>query len=143
MLTAMKRHALLVVGCALVATVALLIGMNYCAWEDLVQHHQHDGQAHEHHASGQHHRESQDAHHQFDPCCSMLQAIAAAPSDLVLAKTPPSILHTLLLLPVPGSLSIARSSVPTGLSPPACAPIPKALFYRTTFASHAPPSAVA
>ena len=140
MLAAMQRQKFIVAGCALLAAVTFLIGINYCAREELVHGPSHHGHAHTNDASSHHENDSQpqSSEHQFDHCCSTLQAIALAPSNLTLSPIRILLLHALALRAVGEDLSRALSYVPTGLSPPR-EPTPHVPFYRTTFANHAPP----
>ena len=140
MFAAMKRQRSIIASCASLAAVTFLIGINYCACGELVHGPSHHGHAHTNDASSHHENDSQPqrSEHQFDHCCSTLQAIALAPSNLLLLPMLTRWLHARALRAVGEDRSGALSYVPTGLSPPR-EPTPHIPFYRTTFANHAPP----
>ncbi len=122
---------------AWIAGGALLLASNYCVCEAFSSRHT-DSSHHQHAPTSSHHEESP-SNHEVDPCCSTLQAVVTPHSTFLLVAGP-----QLLFQEVPlETASIVRlvdlSLAPTGLSPPAREPTSARPFYRTTFASHAPP----
>ena len=128
---------------AIVCAIAFVWASNYCNVEAFSSHHSDDHSAHQtadpaHHddgssTPGQHHEEDADF------CCTTIQAVVASRLDFSLSKASTPLLHALPLqsfwseaLPVP-------SRTASGLSPPPQELPPARPFYRTTFASHAPP----
>ncbi len=83
------------------------------------------------------------ANHDHDPCCATLRTVVTQHPGLLLAGASQPLLQR---IPLPSAYlirSVDLSFAPSGLSPPAREPIPVRLFYRTTFASHAPPAFLA
>ncbi len=139
-----KRQRLFIAGIAMAAATSFLLAENYCACEALSDDHPHSASTHHHEAAGHHHHE--DGHSsdgQADPCCSTLQAIVAPQVNLHFT------LPSQDLFPCPSAEAVEAITfaglirVSTGLSPPAREPTPHRPFYRTAFASHAPPICLA
>ena len=129
---------------AIVTAFVFFAASNYCNVEALIPHACH-GEAADHHemAAAEHDHDAHDeqpAHHHDETasaCCKTIQAVVATPAQLSL--------HTVWLahaLPTEslwtGSL-VESLRLASGLSPPSREPPSKLPFYRTVFASHAPP----
>ena len=84
---------------------------------------------------------SSDTH--ADPCCATLQAIVTPSTSLVFAGASQPFFQDITLSVIAHVRFADLSSASSGLSPPARAPTPARPFYRTTFASHAPPVCLA
>ena len=130
---------------AIVMVFVFFAASNYCNVEALIPHACHS-EAADHHemATAEHdhdaHDEQSAPHHDETAaaCCKAIQAVVATPTHINL--------HTIRLahaLPM-GSLWTGSLVEPlrlaSGLSPPSREPPPKLPFYRTAFASHAPPA---
>lgn len=141
MLQRFRRQRVLISCIVAAAAASFLLAANYCSCEALMDGHSGRAGAHHHDRAGHHdHDGDQPSNDRSDPCCSTLHAIPTPLARLLL--TTPS--QTLLLrLPASAVAPLALAlltQAPTGLSPPAPAPWPQRPFYRTTFASHAPPA---
>ena len=125
--------AWIAVGCS----VAFVGASNYCNLEAVAAHpagHQHDEES------------STPAHHHEEGagvCCSAMQAITTSKFDCHLASSPAWQLPPLALQSVWLVSFLEPSRTTSGLSPPAREPTPARPFYRTAFASHAPPVCLA
>jgi len=117
---------------------AFLLATNYCICEAFS--HTHTDSSHQHSSSGHRDESTPTPEQGYDPCCTTLQAIVTPQASLLLAGTwQPFFQHA--TLPVVDDVRSADLSLaPSGLSPPARAPTPSRPFYRTIFASHAPPA---
>ena len=138
-----RRHSRASLWFAVVCAIAFLGASNYCNVEAFAAHPTPRQEAH-HSATAEHHDEQSTtpAHHHDDgslACCSAIQAITASKFEFRLASAFAWQFHP----PAPQSSWFASVPEPSrtasGLSPPAREPTPARPFYRTTFASHAPP----
>ena len=121
---------------AWVAGTAFLLATHYCICEAFSSSRGHVDSSHQH-APASHHDESP-SNHEDDPCCATLQAVVTPHSALLVAG--PQLLFQEVPLQAANIVRLADLSfAPTGLSPPAREPTSARPFYRTTFASHAPP----
>ena len=121
---------------AIVCSVAFVLASNYCNIEALAG----DGAHHE--TTGEHHNENAPAsgHDEATVCCDALQAVLASKLDVRLCPVTSWLSHPLALKSLrPDALLVEAAHLATGLSPPTREPTPRTPFYRTTFASHAPP----
>jgi hypothetical protein len=132
---------------AVVCSVAFFGAGNYCTLEAFAAQ---PSQACEtpHAAIPEHHDEGPSAptHHSDAgavACCSAMQAIAASRVDFRLTPTPAWQLHPFALQPSRFVSLLEPSRTANDLSPPPREPTPARPFYRTTFASHAPPVSLA
>ena len=121
---------------------AFVVATHYCVCEALNSDHAHADRSHEH-APGGHHDETP-SNNAYDPCCATLQAVVTPQASLLLFAPGSQTLFQEIPLQ---SNNVARfvdvPLAPSGLSPPAREPTPTQPFYRTTFASHAPPVCLA
>ena len=123
-----------------VAALALFFAVNYCNVEALVPH-AHSDASHQPMASSHHHDEDTAPYHHADTaaCCETIQAVTASTLAIQLRPMSPWMLVACDGESVWSDALIESPGLASGRSPPARAPTPKLLFYRTTFASHAPP----
>jgi len=120
---------------------AFFLAVNYCACEAVAHEHPDQASSHQHAPAG-HHDESP-SNEEYNPCCTNLQAIVTPQLSLHLATISHQLFQA-IALPVADAVSLADLSLaPSGLSPPAREPTTPRPFYRTTFASHAPPVSLA
>ncbi len=132
---ALKCHKQLFPWFAVVSALTFLCATNYCAVEALAE-----GPIHHEGPSGHSHNEGVPTpKDQSDPCCSTLQAVVTPPFNLLIVAGPQPLFQEVPLQSPNGVRVADLSLAPSGLSPPARAPTPARPFYRTTFASHAPP----
>ena len=130
-------------GLALLGSVAFFGAGNYCtleAFQAPPAHHErvcHAGSA-AHHADES---SPQPAHHHEggSRCCVAMQAIAASRLDVHLASPATRLLHALTHERLGSVYVRAAARLARGVGPPLRAPMPAQPFYRTAFASHAPP----
>ena len=127
----------------IVCSVAFLGAINYCTLEALAAH---PAQSHDSHpsASTKHHDDESSTpahHHDQDSvsCCLAMQAVVTSkipfhPTSNLAGQLHPWVLQSAW----PGS-RLENTCTANGLSPPTREPTPARPFYRTTFASHAPP----
>ena len=132
---------------AVVCSAAFLGASNYCNLEAFTAHLTRCHETHQSAATKDHDEESSIPTHHHDEgsvaCCAAMQALATSKSEF----NPASHLTWQLYPLAPHSLQwasfLAPSRAASGLSPPAREPTPARPFYRTTFASHAPPICLA
>ena len=118
--------------------VTFLLATSYCSVEALLTHSAQDEHASHHQPTDHHDEDSRTpSHDQATTCCVTLQAVLASKVEFSLYRVAgiPSVDFESLR---PATL-IALSRFAHGLSPPTREPPPARPFYRTTFASHAPP----
>ena len=130
---------------AIVMSVAFFWAMNYCNVEAFTAHSP-DSQTSDQTAPAERHDgDSPAPNHRNEAvmCCTAIQAIMASRFEFQLSSSATWQLHPL----VPQSLWLVSllepSRTTSGLSPPTREPTPAGPFYRTTFASHAPPAYLA
>ncbi len=130
---------------AWVAGGAFVLATNYCLCEALSRHTHQDalGASHQHAPVGHHDEKVPASHTQSDPCCSTLQAVVTPQTGVMLSGASGPFFQDVPLLVVAHVKYADLSLAPSGLSPPARVPTPARPFYRTAFASHAPPGSLA
>lgn len=138
-----RSNRLLIPGIAAVAAFAFLLASNYCVSEAFTGEHAHPESSHQHTSTGHHDDKTPTSQDQSDPCCSTLLAAVSSPGIFQIASSTPTLLTFLASLGAEVVLRTQLTTVPSGLSPPAQAPPPRLPFYRTAFASHAPPVCLA
>ena len=111
---------------ACLCSVAFLLANQYCALEAFAEHHDEHAPA----VPGHHDEAVQ--------CCAVMQAVVASRANLHVASSPAWQLHPLAFESVFVSV-FEPTYAASGLSPPTQESPPAKPFYRTTFASHAPP----
>ena len=128
---------------AIVCSVAFLGAINYCNLETFAAHSTQSHDTHQSAATEHHDEESSTPAHHHDEgsvaCCAAIQALATSKSDFNLASNLVWQLHPLVLHSLQLASFLAPSRTESGLSPPTREPPQTRPFYRTTFASHAPP----
>ena len=112
---------------ACLCSVVFLLASQYCALEAFAEHHDEHAPA----APGHHDEAGQ--------CCAAMQAVVVSRANIHIASSPAWPLHPLALESVWLVSIFEPSHAATGLSPPTQASPQARPFYRTTFASHAPP----
>lgn len=127
----------------ILCSVAFIGAVNYCNIEVFAAHPAQHHDAHQA-ASTEHHDEDSSApthHHDEDSvsCCAAMQALVTSKSDFSLASSSAWQLHPLPLPSLRLASFLVSSRTVSGLSPPAREPTAVRLFYRTTYANHAPP----
>lgn len=128
---------------AILCSVVFIGAVNYCNIEVFAAHPAQHHDAHQS-TSTEHHDEDSSAptHHRDESsvsCCAAMQALAASKSDFNLASSPAWQLQPLALQSSWLASFLEPSRTASGLSPPAREPTPARPFYRTTYASLAPP----
>ena len=132
---------------AVVCSFAFLAASNYCnleAFAEPTHHHpsSHQSASAEHHEDGASTPSNQHEEHSVF-CCSAMQAVVASRLSYQLASSSVWQLHPLILESVWLVSVFAPTRTASGLSPPTQESPPARPFYRTTFASHAPPVSLA
>jgi hypothetical protein len=125
---------------AVISAFAFLAAANYCTLEALAAHPAADETSH--------HSDSHDAGvpargDDGELCCMALQAILQPKTDFGLARSDALVFQLPALQARQPELPAHLFRVTSGLSPPIRDPAPRTPFYRTTFASHAPPAFLA
>ena len=129
---------------AIAAAATFLLAANCCAYEALAHERPHsDGTPYHEAAEHHHHEDRTPSDDQHDPCCSTLQAIVAPQVNLHLTLPSQDLFPGPAAEAVEAITFVGLIRVSTGLSPPAREPTPCRPFYRTAFASHAPPICLA
>lgn len=135
------RQPRLNIGIALVAGVTFWAATNYCLLEALTTHPVHNENSH--HSDQDHYpnkglpRSGADE----DLCCATLQALLPSKEEPHFSSLT-GFLSNALALPAlrPAALTFTNPSrIASGLSPPTPETVPRPAFYRSVFASHAPP----
>ncbi len=129
------------------SAVAFFLASNYCNVEAFVPH-AHPEESPSHAAADRHdpHGDSTPNHDNHDEttfCCDTIQAITASRFDVQLHPITNWILTSLELKSIWVDSLIGLPGLASGLSPPARAPTPTVPFYRTAYASLAPPAHLA
>lgn len=121
---------------------AFLTASHYCALEAFAAapaHHEDSS-----HAEGHGHGAGLPANgDDGELCCIALQAILLPKSDLSFARSDAPVFQLPALETQWPELPAHLPRAASGLSPPIRDPVPSAPFYRTTYASHAPPVCLA
>lgn len=142
---AKQRRARQTQVCAWIAMVAFSVAINYCAWEAFATPPAQNESSH-HHETSDHHPEGEhptESHDEVAGCCETLQAIITSKLDTTagVVVTQPLDHPRFNVRPL---VSLLESSCSTSGRPyPAREPPQERPFYRTTFASHAPPAFLA
>ena len=123
---------------AIVVSFTFLTATNYCSLEAFAEHVE-SSHHHEEASPRSHDEGSSIPDHDQDSCCATLQAIVTPTTNLHLVHPSAAALSFLALSTSGTTTLIDVAHVASGLSPPAREPTPTVPFYRTTFASHAPP----
>lgn len=132
---------------ALVCSVGFLGAAQHCTLEAFASHPtEHHGAQHVSAGAQPHEESSAPAQHDQEctvSCCAAMQAVVTSTIDWQPAWHPAGHLRLAVLRSpqLEASLKLARTM--SGLSPPPREPTPARPFYRTTFASHAPPVVLA
>ena len=120
----------------LLCGVTFLAAANHCGLEACAGHHSEE-------PGGHHHGESSPAHDscpdQQVMCCSSLYATPFPKIEIKPGWVRTGFLETADVLAPFLRISPTSANIVTGLSPPLQEVIPRVCFYRSTFASHAPP----
>lgn len=117
--------------------------INSCNAEALIPH-AHADQSHQHASSeDQHDHRTAPAHDDASLCCTTIQAIAASKLNVQLSPLTKWLLVSLDVQSLGTSLLVESAGLTSGLSPPPRTTIPALPFYRTTYASLAPPAHLA
>ena len=143
MFRVLRKNRFLVPGIAAVAAFAFLLAINYCVCEAFSADRAHSEPSQQHSPAGHHDDNAPASQDQSDPCCATLQAVASSTRTPQVASFTLSSFPFVVLLGSEIAPRTQRAAVHSGLSPPAREPPAQALFYRTTFASHAPPARLA
>jgi len=133
---------------AVVCSVAFFGASNYCNLEAFTAHSAHGESSHHAAAPTHHDEESSSApvnHHEDESaaCCAAMQAVTTPKADFYLTSSSAWQLHPLVVESSWITSLLEPSRTASGLSPPVREPPPARPFYRTTFASHAPPAYLA
>ena len=133
---------------AIVCSVAFLGASNYCNVQAFAEQSASHHDMHQAAAANHHHDEETPtpAQHHEDcsvSCCSAMQAVVTPRVEYRFAASPIWQFHPLVLESLWLASFLEPSRTASGLSPPAREPTPVTPFYRTTFASHAPPICLA
>ena len=120
-----------------------LLATRYCVCEAFAGGFSHAESSHQHATPGRHDDGAPTSDTASDPCCATLQAIVT-PQTTILLSAASQLLFRDVALPAVSRFDSANLSLAaSGLSPPAREPTRSRPFYRTTFASHAPPVCLA
>jgi len=129
--------------CSVLCSLAFFGAVNYCTIEAFAAHPAQHHDAHQSASTDHHDEESSTPTHHHDEnsasCCAAMQALATSRSDFNLASSPAWHLQPLPLQSSWTTALLEPSRTASGLSPPAREPTPARPFYRTTYASLAPP----
>lgn len=120
---------------------AFVFATNYCVLETFSSDSARTESTHQH-TPADHHEESP-SNNDYDPCCATLQAVVTQQPSLLLAGASQPLLQKIPLQSADITRSLDFSLAPSGLSPPVREPTSARPFYRTAFASHAPPAFLA
>ena len=126
-----------------------LVAGSYCNLEAFIPHSHSDSPTH-HGSAAEHHEHpasvpSHDDHEQeaSDICCEAIKTVVVPTVTLELPQFAHELLHPYVAVAVWSGAFVESHRLATGLSPPTRAPTAQQPFYRTTFASHAPPVSLA
>ena len=103
------------------SVLAFFLAINFCSAEALIPH----------------------AHDDASLCCNTIQAIAASKLNVQLPPLTKWLLVSLDVKSLGTSLLVESAGLASGLSPPPRTAIPALPFYRTAYASLAPPAHLA
>lgn len=134
--------------CAILCSVAFVGASNYCNVEAFAAHPAHSKGFHDAASSAHHDDESSSTpadHHEdaLVACCAAMQAVTTPRGDFHRASSPAWQFQPLVLESSWFSSLLEPSRTASGVRPPAREPTPARPFYRTAFASHAPPAFLA
>ena len=125
------------------SALAFFFAINYCNAEALIPH-AHADQSSQHASSeDQHDHHTTPAHDDASLCCNTIQAIAASKLNIQLPPLTQWLLVSLDVKSLGTSLLVESAGLTSGLSPPPRPAFPALPFYRTTYASLAPPAPLA
>ena len=132
--------------CAVACSVAVVWAITYCNVETFVPHAT-ASEGSQHHASSDHAApELPPSDHHDDStlhCETILNVVTAQRLEVHVSSRPTGVLRPLVWAGLESNALLELPHVASGLSPPTREPPPARPFYRTTFASHAPPVCLA